>query len=108
MKEGGFGNLFLRHLVMSIPWAVTLLVAVFVGAFVMKQQIKEGIQFALATYGYETANLAYRVGTPLNQNTREAIEFFAKTARKEIKDLINDPQVKENLKELIEQGKREK
>ena len=74
----------------------------------MKQQIKEGIQFAFETYEDEAANVAYCVGTPLTQNAKEAIEFFAKSARKEIKDLINDPQVKENLKELIEQGKREK
>lgn len=40
----------------------------------MKQQIKEGIQFAFETYGYKAANLAYCVGTPLTQNAREAIE----------------------------------
>ena len=40
----------------------------------MKQQIKEGIQFAFETYEYEAANVAYRVGTPLTQNAREAIE----------------------------------
>jgi len=72
MKEDGLGRLFVRHLVMAVPWGIMLLVVFFIAEIGIKQQVKEGIEFA---------------GT---------------TARQEIRSILNDPQVKQDLKEALE------
>lgn len=72
MKEDGLGRLFVRHLVMAVPWGIMLLVVFFIAQIGIKQQVKEGIEFA------------------------------GITARQEIGALLNDPQVKQDLKEALE------
>ncbi|MBW1702147.1 MAG: hypothetical protein JRJ69_08865 [Deltaproteobacteria bacterium] len=106
MKKDEVGNIFLRHLIMAIPWGIVLLAVFFIAAAAMKQQIKEGIQYGVQTAVYETANLAFypRVIDGVKQNVKEGIEFVAKTARSEIKHLLNDPQVKQDIKEALEYG----
>ena len=72
----------------------------------MKQQIKEGIQYAIRTGIQESANFAYnyKMFDPVKQNVKEGIEFAAKTAGNEIKALLLDPQVKQDLKEALGSG----
>lgn len=108
MKEGGLGTIFLRHLMMAIPWGIILLIVFFIAMFGIKQQIKEGMQFAARVAVYEASNLVFDpyVVTPIKQNIKEGIEFVAKTTKNEIKDFLNDPQVKKDLKELIEYSGR--
>ena len=72
MKEDGLGRLFIRHLVMAVPWGIMLLVVFFIAEIGIKQQVKEGIEFA------------------------------GITARQEIRSILNDPQVKQDLKEALE------
>ena len=104
MKEGGLGTLFIRHLVMAIPWGIMLLVVFFVAEMCLKQQVKEGIQYGVRMVISETAQFAnsYKIVMPVKKNFKEGIEFAGKTARKEIKALLNDPQVKQDLKEALE------
>ncbi len=104
MKENALGALFLRHLVMAVPWGIILLLVFFISAIGIKQQVKEGIQYAIRTSIYEAADLAfsYDLVAPVKKNIKEGIEFVAKTARKEIKAFIIDPQIKQDLKEALE------
>ena len=104
MKEDGLGRVFLRHLVMSIPWAITFLVVLFVAGAGVKQEVKEGIQYAIRTGVYETANFAHGYNTivPVKKNVKEGIEFVTKTVGKEVKNLLSDPEFKQDLKEALE------
>jgi len=104
MKESGLGTLFVRHLVMAVPWGIMLLVVFFIAEIGIKQQVKEGIQYGVRMVISETAQFAnaYKVVMPVKKNIKEGIEFVGKTARKEIKALLNDPQVKQDLKEALE------
>jgi len=104
MKENSLPQLFVRNLVMAIPWGIILLIVFLIVSVGIKQQIKEGIEFATKMGIYETSNLLldYPVFTRIKQNAKESAEFTAKTARKELKNLLNDPQVKKDLKEIFE------
>ena len=104
MKEDGLGRVFLRHLVISIPWAITILVVVFVVGVGVRQQVKEGIQYAIRTGVYETAYFVTKYDTivPVKRNVKEGIEFAADTVRREVKSLLNDPEFKQELKEALE------
>lgn len=108
MKENSLGQLFVRNLVMAIPWGIIFLVLFLIASLGIKQQIKEGLQFAAKTAISETGGLVldYPVFTRIKQNTKESIEFTAKTVRQELKVLLNDPQVKENLKEILESSSK--
>ena len=104
MKENSLLQLFVRNLIMAIPWGIIFLVVFLIASIGIKQQIKEGVQFATRMGIYETSNfaLAYPVLTRIKQNVKESLEFTAETARNELKALLNDPQVKEDLKEIFE------
>ena len=108
MKENSLGQLFVRNLVMAIPWGIIFLIVFLIASIGIKQQIKESIQFATRMGIYETSSLAlsYPVFTRLKQNVKEGAEFAAKTVRQELKVLLNDPQVKENLKEILESSSK--
>jgi len=104
MKEDGLGRVFLRHLVMSIPWAITFLVVLFIAGAGLKQQVKEGLQYSVRTGFYEAASFAHSYNTivPVKKNVKEGVEFIAKTAGREIKNLLSDPEFKQDLKEALE------
>lgn len=104
MKENSLGQLFVRNLVMAIPWGIIFLVVFLIISLGSRQQLKESMQFAARMAISETSSkvLSYPVFTRIKQNTKEGIEFTAKTVREELKGLLNDPQVKENLKEILE------
>jgi hypothetical protein len=110
MKEGGLGRLFLEHLVMAIPWGVIFLLVFFIAMLGIKQEVKEGIDFGVKSAISETARFAFggHLAGYVKKNINEVIEFAAKTAKDELKDLAHDPQVKKDLKELIEHSGREK
>ena len=104
MKEDGFGKIFLRHLLMAIPWGIILLIVFFIATLSIKQQIKEGIDFGIKSAISDTSRFASddHVAGTVKQNIKEGMEFAAKTARNELKNLLNDPQVKNDLKEIFE------
>lgn len=104
MKKEGLGSIFIRHLVMAISWGLIFLFVLIIATAGIKQQVKEGIQYAVRTSIYESASLVvnYRTVTAVKQNVKESIEFIAKTASDEVKRLLNDPQVKQDIKEALE------
>ena len=104
MKEEGLGKIFMKQLVMAIPWGIMALVVLIIAGVGIKQQVKETMQYAARMSIYETGNFAfdYEVLTAVKKNVKEGIEFAAKTAKNELKVLLSDPQVKKDLKELIE------
>jgi hypothetical protein len=104
MKEDSLAQLFVKNLVMAIPWGIIFLIILLIASLGIKQQIKESMHFAAKMAITETSNsvLSYPVLTRVKQNTKESIEFTAKALIQEIKGLLNDPQVKENLKEILE------
>ena len=50
MREERLGHIFVRHLMMAIPWGIVFLVVFFIAAFGIKQEIKEGIQYTAYTF----------------------------------------------------------
>ena len=110
MKEQGLGRLFLRHLVIAIPWGIVFLVVFFIAMVGIKQEVKESMEFGVRSAISETARFAFsgHLAGPVKKNLNEAIEFATKTAKDELKDLVHDPQVKKDLKELIEHTGKDK
>ena len=108
VKENSLGHLFVKNLVMAIPWGIIFLVIFLLVSVGVKQQIKESMQFAMRLAITETSNsvIAYPVFSRIKQNTKESIEFSAKALSHELKVLLNDPQVKEDLKEILASPKR--
>jgi len=106
MKENSLAQLFVKNLVMAIPWGIIFLVVFLIVSIGVKQQIKEGVQFAAQMAISETSRvvLDYPVFTRIKQNTKESIEFSAKAFSHELKSLLNDPQVKEDLEEILAAG----
>jgi hypothetical protein len=106
MKENALGALFLKHLVIAIPWSIVLIVVFFIASLGIKQQIKEGIQYAIRSSIQEAGNFAfqYQLVVPIKKNIKEGIEFVGETAKKEVKALLQDPQVKQDLKEALGSG----
>ena len=102
MKKDEVGNLFVRHLIMAIPWGLVMLAVFFIAAAAMKQQIKEGIQYGVRTAVNETVGIGYLMIGPVKKNIKEGVEFVAKTAKNEVKVLLNDPQVKQDIRETME------
>lgn len=104
MKENGLGVLFVRHLVIALPWGIIFLIVMFIASIGIKQQIKEGIQYAIRTGVQESASFAYnyQLVVPVKKNVKEGIEFVAKTAGEEIKAILQDPKVKQDLKDVLE------
>lgn len=103
MKENSLGYLFIKNLVMAIPWGIIFLIVFLIVSIGVKQQIKESMQFAarMAITEMSTTVLAYPVFSRIKQNTKESIEFSAKALARELKGIVNDPQVKEDLKEIL-------
>jgi len=108
MKENSLGQVFVRNLIAAIPWSIIFLIVFLIVSLGVRQQIKESFQFAARMAISETSNriLNYPVFTRIKQNTKESIEFTAKTLRQELRVLLNDPQVKENLKEILESSSK--
>ncbi len=104
MKEDGLGKIFIRHFVMAIPWGLIFLFVLIIATAGIKQQVKEGVQYAVRASIHETANfvLDYQVLAKVKQNIKESLEFVSKTGANEIKGLLNDPQVKQDIKEALE------
>ena len=104
MNEDSLAKLFIKNLVMAIPWGIIFLVVFLIVSIGIKQQIKEGIQFASKVAIYETSNMVldYPVFSRIKQNAKESFEFAAKTWRNELKAILNDPQDRGNLKEIFE------
>jgi len=104
MKENSLAQLFVKNLVMAIPWGIIFLVVFLIVSIGVKQQIKESMQFAarMAITEMSSSVLAYPVLTRIKQNTKESIEFSVKALAQELKEVVNDPQVKEDLKEILE------
>ena len=89
---------------MAASWGIVFLVVFCIAAIGIKQQVKEGVQYAVTQSMQEAANLAYsyNVVVPVKKNIKEGIEFVAKTAKNEIKGILNDPQIKQDVKEALE------
>jgi len=109
MKENGLGTLFVRHLVMAIPWGIMLLVVFFIAEASLKQQIKEGIEYGIVKAANETTRLAFSndVVIKAKQNVKEGVEFIAQTGRNEIKAFLKDPEVKEQIKKGMQYAMKE-
>ena len=104
MKENGLSNVFLRHFVMAIPWGIVFLIIFFIASANIKQQVKESIDYSIKTGIYEVVKLAFDHNSVIavKKNVKEGIEFVAKTEMEEIKKLLNDPLLKQNVKEALE------
>lgn len=104
MKDDGLGKIFIRHFVMAIPWGLIFILVLIIAAAGIKRPVKELVQYVVSTSIHESRAIAfdYRTVTAVKQNVKESIEFIAKTAHNEMKRLLNDPQVKQDVKEALE------
>ncbi len=108
MEQEKLSKVFLRHLVMAIPWGIMVLLVLFIAAAGMKQPLKKAVGYGMRTAVHETADyvLESKNFVPAKQNMKEAIEFVALTASDEVKDFLHDPQVKKDLKEISQYSKK--
>jgi len=96
--------------VRALPWGIMLLVVMLLGGMWIKQEMKEGFEFASRTVvrDVQSAALDPRVFVPLKQNAKEAIQYVTHTAIQEAKDAVLAPRtfvpMKRKVKEAIEYG----
>ncbi len=104
MKENGLGSLFVRNLIMAIPWGIIFLAVFFIAMVSVKQQLKEGIEYTMNNAIHKAINTAFdsRLVSAVKKNVKEGAEFMAKTGTHEIKALLSDPHVKQDIKEALE------
>lgn len=104
MKEKSYGQLFAKNLVMALPWGIIFLVVFSIASASIKQQIKESLKLTTKTAISEAGNFVKDSPgfTPIKLEIRKAVKFTAKTAKDELMDLLNDPELKKNLKEIFE------
>lgn len=94
----------------ALPWGVMLLVVMLLGGMWVKQEMKEGIEFASRTVvrDVQSAALDPRVFVPIKQNAKEAIQYVTHTAIQQVKDAVLAPRtfvpMKRKVKEAIEYG----
>lgn len=72
VENEGLGRVFLKELMRAIPWSVVLMIFLLIFMALIKQDIKE------------------------------AVDFTAKKVRIEAKGFISDPEVKQDIKEAVE------
>ena len=77
VENDGLGRVFLRELMRAIPWGAVLMIFLLIFMAIIKQDVKE------------------------------AIDFTAKRARIEAKGLISDPEVKQDIKEAVEYTRKQ-
>ena len=104
MKEEKPGQIFIRNLAAAGAWGLVFLVVFAVAAIGIKQQIKEGVQFAFRTALYETSGVLLdpNLVQPVKKNVKEGIEFVAHTIKKEVRAVLQDPELKQDIKEAVE------
>ena len=108
MGQVNYGELIRRETVKAIPWGIMLLIVILVGGSFLKQNVKEGVEFALQSTMQEMkiAILDPEVFVPIKQNAKEAVEFVMSTTISEAKKAALDTdtfvRVKQNAKEAIE------
>lgn len=110
MKENSLSQLFVKNLVMAIPWGIIFFVVLLIALIGAKQQLKEAIQYGARTAIYESRNIGfdYNLVVPVKKNIKEGIEFAGETVKRELKNLLRDPQVKKDLQEIMEYSTRGK
>ncbi len=92
----------------ALPWGVMMLVVMLLGGMWLKQEVKEGIQFASQTVIRDVRSTVFdpHVLIPLKQNAKEAIQYVTHTAIQQTKDAVLEPQtfvpMKRKVKEAIE------
>ncbi len=104
MKEKSYGQLFAKNLVMALPWGIIFLVVFSIASASIMQQIKESLKVTANTAISETGNFVKDSPrfTPIKHEIKKAVKFATKTAKDELMDLLNDPELKKNLKEIFE------
>jgi len=108
MAQKNYSELILQETARVIPWGIMLLLVVLIGSSWIKQDVKEGVEFAVQTIADKAKSTVLNPGiiTPLKQNTKEAVEFVMKTAIAEAKNTALDTgtfmRIKQNAKEAIE------
>ncbi|MBI5749330.1 MAG: hypothetical protein HZA00_09405 [Nitrospinae bacterium] len=88
--EKGYGQIIIESFVKALTWGVTLavifVISVKITLGMVKQDVKDTIDFAQKTAIHNAMNavLSYDVFPKIKQNTKEAIEFTANTVDDQI------------------------
>jgi len=104
MERCHLSGIFMRHLAMALPWALVCVLSLFVLAYGMSQQIKEGIQYTMAVAVQEASLLTAMppgIGAA-PQTVEEIMARLTQNAGDEIRQLLQDPKTRENLTDLLD------
>jgi hypothetical protein len=104
MKEDGLGRLFVRQLVMAIPWGIVFLLVMIVAAAGIKQQVKEGMQYGISMAVHEASGMLHnpRHVASVKRNIKKGLQYGAAMVRYEVRALLTDPVLKQDVKEALE------
>jgi hypothetical protein len=110
MREGELGDIFLKNLMAAVTWAAIFLIAFFVMVLGVKQEVKEGIQYAFATAAQEGVGIYPRenLQSLLTQALGGKSVRDEAQLREGIKAFLNDPEVRSSLKDIFESQSKEK
>lgn len=85
MEQESIGTIMRREAARATPWGIMLLVVVYATGSMIKQDVKEAVEFSFSTAVKEArqAVLAPEVFTAVKQNTKEAIQYATRSAADE-------------------------
>ena len=104
MVNESLGQVMKREAARAVPWGVMLLVVVLISGAWIKQELKEGVEFATQTVLRDTK--AAVLDPSVKQSVRGAIWYTAYVTMQEAKDAVLDADtfvpMKRKVKEAIE------
>ena len=98
------GSIFLKELVRAIPWGIVILIVLFISIGFLGRTLKNSIEFA---QGGAVITATGLIANPeitelIKQNIKEGIEYSLAVTKREVKSILKDPQLKQDVKEALE------
>jgi type IV secretory pathway TrbF-like protein len=104
MKEEGLGSVFIRHLVMAVPWGIISILVFLIAVVIVKGHVKDSIQYGVQTAIHESFNFVKDKGVTaaVKNNIKKGIAFTAREAKCEIKNALRSPELKQRVKNAMQ------
>lgn len=103
-ENNGTWNVFVREFARAIPWGIVILIVLFISIGFFGQTLRSSVEFAQKNAVITTTGLMANpvIAETVKRNIKEGIEYTLKVTKRETRNLLNDPQLKQDVKEALE------